>query len=195
MIRINLLPIRQLKKRARARKQMTGMVLLLFIVLALLAATGFIQAKKITDLNQEIAALNNEKETYSPTLKRIEKLKKDKKELVRKTDIIKKLKTDSSLTVRVLDEVANKIDNQRMWLSSLQQQNNSLTLTGVALDNQTIAQFMDNLKESQFVKEVSLTNSSLKVISGRNLKSFSLSCNVSQPEKARSDQTATADKI
>lgn len=181
MLKINLLPIRQLKKRARAQRQFSGMICLLLLVFGVLAGTGYLQAQKISILNNEISALEKERDSHSPTLKEIAKLKKQKKEFNRKTDIIKKLKTDSSLTVRVLDEVANRVDNERMWLSSLHQQSNTLTLAGVALDNQTIAQFMDNLKESPFVQDVALSNSSLKVFSGRNLKSFSLRCSVSQP--------------
>lgn len=69
-----------------------------------------------------------------------------------------------------------------MWLLDLNQQGGSLTLNGVALDNQTVAEFMDDLKLSPFVNTVDLTDSSLKKIAGRDLKSFSLSCSVSQPQ-------------
>lgn len=189
MLKINLLPVRQLKKRAKAKKQLFGMFFLFLLVLAALAMTGALQAQKISGYQTELAALKKEKNSYTPTLKKIEKLKKDKEELVRKTDIIKKLKTDSSLTVQTLDEVANRVDNQRMWLDSLHQQNASLRLSGVALDNQTIAQFMDNLKESAIVQDVTLTNSSLKVVSGRNLKSFQLTCVVAQPAKPAPETT------
>lgn len=185
MLKINLLPVRQLKKRAKARKQLFGMFFLLLLVLALLGVTGLLQAQKISSLKTDIAALKKEKESYGPTLKRIAKLKKDTEELVRRTEIINKLKVDSSLTVRTLDEVANRIDNERMWLQSLQQQSSSLRLSGVALDNQTVAQFMDNLKESPFVQSVNLANSSLKVVSGRNLKTFQLNSAVSQPPKPK----------
>jgi type IV pilus assembly protein PilN len=189
MLKINLLPVRQLKKRAKAKKQLLGMLLLFFLVLALSGVTGVLQAKKISGLETDIAALQKEKDSYNPTLRKIAKLKKDREELVRKTEIIKQLKTDSSLTVRTLDEIANRIDNQRMWLDSLDQQGSSLRLSGVALDNQTIAQFMDKLKESPFVQDVTLTSSSLKVVSGRNLKGFELNCVVAQPEKTTPENT------
>ena len=184
MLKINLLPVRQLKKRAKAKKQLFGMFFLFFLILALLAIAGVLQAKRISGLQGELTTLQQQISSYTPILQRITKLKKDRDELDRKTELIKKLKTDSSLTVRTLDEVANRIDNQRMWLDSLQQQDSSLRLSGVALDNQTIAQFMDNLKESPFVQDVTLANSSLKVVSGRNLKSFELNCVVAQPEMA-----------
>jgi type IV pilus assembly protein PilN len=189
MLKINLLPIRQLKKRAKARQQLFGMFVLFLLVLALLAAAGFIQAQKVSNLESEITTLTNAKNSYASTLKKIEDHKKKIAELARKTKIIKQLKTDSSLTVHALDEVARRIDNKRMWLQSLQQQNSSLRLSGVALDNQTVAQFMDHLKESPFVQDVTLTNSSMKVVSGRNLKSFELTCSVAQPVKQESENS------
>jgi type IV pilus assembly protein PilN len=189
MLKINLLPVRQLKRRAKARKQITMVFLCFLLLLFMLATVGFIQAQKISSLETEVKQLNTEKNSYNKTLAEIDKLKKEREELTRKTEIIKQLKTDSSLTVRVLDEVANRIDNQRMWLLSLHQQESSLRLSGIALDNQTVAQFMDNLKESPFVTDVTLTNSSLKIISGKNLKSFELACSVAQPAPAEPKNT------
>lgn len=193
MLKINLLPIRQLKKRVKARNQILAMVVLFLLVLGLIGAVGVLQAQKISRLNDKVASLTKTKNSYSPTLKKIAKLKKDKKEFERRTKIIDKLKTDSSLTVRIVDEVANIIDNQRMWLDSLNQQNTSLRLSGVALDNRTIAQFMDNLKASPFVKDVSLASSSLKVVSGRSLKRFELNCKVAQ-QAENTTQTAPPKK-
>ena len=189
MLKINLLPVRQLKRRAKARKQLTSIFLFFLLLLAMLATVGFIQAQKVSSLQTEITQLTTEKNSYSKTLKEIEKLKKDKIELERKTGIIDKLKTDSSLTVRVVDEVANRIDNQRIWLTLLHQQGPSLRLSGIALDNQTVAQFMDSLKESPFVNSVTLTNSSLKIVSGKNLKSFELTCSVAQPAPAEPENS------
>lgn len=191
MLKINLLPVRQLKKRVQATQQLVGMVLLLLLVLAFLATIGIFQTQKINRLQADIAQLNKEKDSYAPTLKKIADLKKDREELTRKTDIINTLKTDSSLTVRVLDEVASKVDNQRMWLESLQQDRGTLKLTGIALDDQTVAQFMDNLKESPFVQDVALSGSSQKAVSGRNLKSFELNCSVSQPVVAKAEVSST----
>ncbi|NOR23676.1 MAG: pilus assembly protein PilN [Desulforhopalus sp.] len=189
MLKINLLPVRQLKKRANAKNQLLGMLLLFLLVITVLGVTGALQANKISNLGVDIKALQKEKDSYTPTLQKIARLKKDREEYFRKTEIIKKLKSDSSLTVRTLDEVANRVDNQRMWLESLNQQTSSLRLSGVALDNQTIAQFMDHLKESPFVQNVTLASSSLKVVSGRNLKSFQLSCAVAQPQNTETETT------
>ena len=183
MLRINLLPIRQLKKRAKARNQILSAIVAFFCLLFLLGLLAIYQTGKINALQTQIAELTRLKDSYAPILADIEKIKQQKAELERKTSIIKKLRTDSSLTVRVLDEVANKVDNKRMWLDSLSQEGNILNLTGVALDNETVAQFMDKLKDSKVITDVNLTSSSLKVVSERNLKSFVLACSIGQAGK------------
>ena len=185
MLRINLLPIRQLKKRLKARNQIAGFLALLVFLLLMLGVVGFLQSAKITSIQDSISRLKKEKETYAPILAEMKRLEKVKNDLENKIKIIKALKRDSSITVRILDEVANKVDNKRMWLMSLKQQGQSLSLTGTALDNRTIAQFMDALKESPYISAVNLSNASLKNVSGRDLKSFSLACSITSPEQAK----------
>lgn len=183
MIQINLLPVRQLKKRAKAKQQL-GMIMLLFIAsLALLAAAGMWQLGVINNLKEHQKQQEKEKQELKPFLTKLEELKKKKAETLRKKEIVTQLRDESPLTVRILDEVANKLDNKRMWLTILEQKNKTLTLEGVALDNQTIAQYMNNLTGSEFVTEVILTDSSLHVVAGRNLKRFALKCIIAYPNK------------
>jgi type IV pilus assembly protein PilN len=188
MLRINLLPIRQLKKRAKARNQIISFVTLLVFLLLILGAIGFLQTTKINGINASIVQLKQEKQKYAPILAEMKQLEKAKKDLENKISIIKKLKRDSSVTVHILDEVAKKIDSKRMWLKSLKQQGANLSLTGVALDNRTVAQFMDSLKESPYISEVSLSNASLAKVSGRDLKSFSLACSIVSPKEATQEK-------
>jgi type IV pilus assembly protein PilN len=183
MLRINLLPVRQLKKRANARNQIISFVTLMVFLLLILGAVGFLQSTKLNTIETQLAQLKAEKQKYEPILKEMKRLEKARKNLESKIGIIKKLKSDSATTVHILDEVANTVDSKRMWLKSLKQQGTSLSLDGVALDNRTVAQFMDALKESPYISGVNLSNASLIKVSGRNLKSFSLACSIESPKK------------
>ena len=183
MLRINLLPIRQLKKRAKARNQIISFATLLAFLCLILGAVFFLQSTKNKNIESQITQLKAEKQKYAPILKEMQRLEKAKKDLENKIGIINKLKQDSATTVHIIDEVANKVDSKRMWLKSLEQQGASLSLTGVALDNQTVAQFMDALKDSPYITTVNLSNASLTKVSGRNLKSFSLACSTVTPQK------------
>jgi type IV pilus assembly protein PilN len=190
MLKINLLPIRQLQKQAKARKEILGIAALFFSLLLILGAVGILQASKANTLKAETAKLNQEKQTYDKILAEIKKLEVDKKEMENKISIIKQLKSESSLTVHLLDDVAKKLDSGRMWLTTLDQQGSSLSLTGVALDNKTIAEFMNALDASPYISDVNLSDSSLTKVAGQDLKSFAIQCAVGlttektdQPEK------------
>ncbi len=183
MLRINLLPIRQLRKRTKARNQLLAFFLIFLVVLALLGGAGVLLAAKITELNEDIARKNEEIKSFDAVVKQIAELEKKRLDLNRKIRIINQLKTDSSLTVHILDDVASIIDNKRMWITSFKQSGGSLALSGYALDNKTIAEFMENLDQnSTYVNGVNLSNTSLKNISGNSLKSFSITASVSSPQ-------------
>jgi type IV pilus assembly protein PilN len=193
MLRINLLPIRQLQKIAKARNQLLVFFLIFCVVLALLGATGALLAAKITELNEDIVAKTNEKKSFDKVVQEIADLEKRRLDLNNKIKIINQLKTDSSLTVHVLDDVAKIIDNKRMWITSFKQNGGSLALSGYALDNKTIAEFMDNLTlDSEYVNSVNLSNTSLKNVSGKGLKSFSISASVSSPAPPAQTETGAA---
>lgn len=188
MVTINLLPVKHIQKVQKARTEVIGFaasVLLVFVAIGLAAA---VQIFMIKDLNATIKGLEKEKSSYQSTINEIEKLKKDKAILETKLAMIKKLRRGSHITVRLLDEIASLVPVNRLWLKSLQQNPSSLQLSGVALDNETIAQFMQSLKSSQLLTSAELGNSSLTMVAGRKLKSFDLRCDVAsvktdQPEE------------
>lgn len=192
MLKINLLPIRQLKKRAKAINQITSAVFVFFCILALLGVVGLFQSNSIKATQQRISVLQIEKSKYDKILRDIKKLTDEITELNRKIGVINTLNEESSLTVHIMDEVTKQIDNDRVWLTSFRQSGSTLTLDGAALDNESVAQFMDSLLESPYINNVVLGSSSLKRILDNNLKSFKLTCSVVQPplltEKDKSNQ-------
>jgi type IV pilus assembly protein PilN len=189
MIRINLLPVKQIKKVLKARNEVIAFLLALLALAVVLLGLAFSRIVVVNDLNATITELKKEKNSYQSTINEIEKLKKDKAKLETKLAMIKKLKKGSRISVRILDEIALLTPPNRMWLKSFTQVPNSLKLSGVALDNETIAQFMKLLKESPLFVNVELANSSLAVVANRKLKSFSLICSVAP---VKSDEPAAA---
>jgi type IV pilus assembly protein PilN len=189
MLKINLLPVRQLQKHARARNEIFGFGAIFICLLFILGSAAMLQASKASALQAETTRLNLEKQTYDKVLAEITKLEADKKELENKITIINQLKKESSLTVHVLDEVASRLDSTRMWLTSLDQQGSSLALTGIAMDNKTIADFMNALDASPFISNVNLSDSSLTQVAGQALKAFSLQCALGSPTTEETDKT------
>ena len=189
MIHINLLPVRQIKQKAAARQQLVTVFLSFLLLLAVLGVVGFFQVSQANQLQHDIGQLKTEKQKHAKTLKLIKQLEKDKELIEKRIAIIKQLKKSSSLTANVLDEVANLTPHDRMWLTSVTQSGASLTLAGMALDNRTIAKYMEDLKTSPYISNVNLANTSLKNYAGRNLKVFSLSCSTAVPGVKQVEKT------
>jgi len=182
MIRINLLPIRQLKKRQRLKNELLGFSTALVLVLLILVVGWFFLAGKIANLQDDLVALEKKKQSYQPILNEIATLKKEKQLVELKLESIKKLQADTQVTVRVLDEVASRTPTSRMWLNSLTQSAGRLQLQGIALDNETIAQYMQQLEASGYFEKTELTSSAQTDVAKQKLKSFSLTLTVVVPK-------------
>jgi type IV pilus assembly protein PilN len=181
MIRINLLPIRQMKKKARATRQLiAGGAVLAAVLVVLLLGSVFLMTQ-VSNLEAKIATLTARKKELQKELDLIKKLEEQKKLVEQQIAIVEQLKKESVLTVRILDEVARITPHERMWLTSLDQGGSALKLSGIALDNRTIAKYLEELKDSKYISDVTLASSSLTNYAGRKLKSFSLSCSVGLP--------------
>ncbi len=188
MIAINLLPVKQLKKRIEIRNEVAAYALGLFGMILILSGLGWTTMHSISGLKTENAILSKKKASYQPILNRIAKLKKDKAKQEKKLEVIKQLKTGSLSMVRILDELARITPSGRLWFNSLHLGSRKITLAGVALDNATIAQFMNRINDSKFFSSAELARTTMITISQANLKSFSLTVGIKQQTGEPSDK-------
>ena len=178
MIYINLLPVRQIKKKIQARKRVFELGATLLAVVAILGLVALMLGFKVDELNASITALTKEKAKYQTTITQIERLKKDRDLLETKLNTISQLKKGSQLSVRVMDELASLTPSSRLWLNSMSFNGSSMRISGIALDNATIADYMETIITSPFFATAELSGTSTTGVQGRSLKSFSLTVNV-----------------
>jgi len=181
MIHINLLPVREIRRRKKAKSQIfAGLAVIAFSLLALIGIE-LLQLNAINKLKEEERQLAAQKQQYAKILAEIKKMEEEKKVLVTRIEVINQLKQSSSLTVHVLDEIARLTPTSRMWLKSLSQAGNQLSLSGIALDEQTVAKYMEELENSPYIQGVGLAKAAMEVYAERNLKLFTLSGQVAMP--------------
>jgi len=178
MIYINLLPVRQIKKKIEARNKLIGMGITLLGVLVILGLVALVLGFKVGELQTSIASLKKEKAKYQTTINQIEQLKKDQKLLETKLNTISQLKKGSQLTVRVMDELANLTPSSRLWIDRMSFDGSILRISGTGLDNATIADYMEIITTSPYFGSAELSGTSTKSVSGRMFKSFSLTIRV-----------------
>ncbi|MDF1578115.1 MAG: PilN domain-containing protein [Desulfurivibrionaceae bacterium] len=178
MIHINLLPVRQIRARLQTRNEVAIYLALVAVVLVFVSMAALNMISTVDQLQGQSKTLTAKKASYQPILNEINKLKKDKETQQTKINVIKSLKENSQVSVRVLDEMVNLVPAGRVWLNSLRQSGKSLDVSGIALDNATIAQFMNNISASEYFSGSELASSSQTVVSGAKLKSFSLKISI-----------------
>jgi len=176
MIRINLLPYRTARKKENVRRQVSIFILMLILVSIVL---GYVHSRmnvKISRLNADIETTKKQIALYEKQVKEIKAIKKELDVLTKKMEIIEKLDTARKGSVKLLDAMTQLIVEKRMWFTSLSATETDLSLSGVALDNKTVADFMVRLETSKMFSNVNLKTLKQTTISNLNLKRFDISC-------------------
>lgn len=192
MIQINLLPIRELQRRAKAKRELALAGLIVAAFLALLALFGIFLTTSVNSLKAELATVQKEKKTYDAKLKELAALEKEKEEVLKRIAIIEQLEAASPVAVHVLDEVASRTPPDRIWLTSINKAGRSVQIGGMSLDNQTVAKYMLDLEDSPYLSGVTLGKSDTKKYAERELKAFTLRSSVVVPKADKPEQTQAA---
>jgi len=153
MIRINLIR----GKRKKRRELNVGFAFLL-APLIVLAGTLYFHTTvtgKIDTLNSDIRKANAEVERLKKEIGEVEKFKVRKAELQKKVDIISNLQAGRTGPVRHFEALSAAIP-EKCWIDSLSVQGERYTLSGMALNNHTIANFMTALGQTGRFRDVVL---------------------------------------
>jgi len=178
MIQINLLPVREWRKKEAVRQQISVFILFLILLTVALLAVGLTIQGKVGAQRQELASLEGKKTKLAYVSKKIEKVNKERKQVEDKFKAIEKLQEGRTTTVKILDEIVSSIPIDRLWLTKLSLKENNVRLDGVALDNHTVALFMRRLETSPMCRSVNLINTKQKSIQGHALMEFGLQVNI-----------------
>ncbi len=178
MIRINLLPFRAARKKENIRRQVSyyfgSVVLAVFIMIYV-----FLQVRgELISLKGEKQKIEAELETYKDTINRINELEKKIADIRKKLDVIKDLEKKKTGPVHLLDQVAEAVPKDKLWLSSFVEKEGTLTLTGTAMDNETFSVFMTNLAKAELITSVDMKETKARSIPEYKLNvfDFSLDC-------------------
>jgi type IV pilus assembly protein PilN len=177
MIKINLLLTRKDKKKAGVRKEFVILILAVGLLLILLAALNWKMGKEKEDLVTQISETKKEIARYKSLAVEVTKAKEAQKVLQDKLNIINSLRKGKETPVRVLDEIS--VDKpEKLQLELMKKEGSKLGIEGIALDDETIVQFMTNLKKSKLFKNVDLIVSEQIEQNKIKLKKFILSCEI-----------------
>ena len=194
MIRINLLPFRLARKKENIRRQVSVFFLSLIFIFLALGWVFLTLNNKISLIQNEAAQVRAESLTYKKKADKVTQIKKNLAILEEKLAIVENLKKRKNEQQILLEELAQRLVETKMWLFSVAADAQTVSLKGIAFDNPTIAAFMRNLENSQLFGTVDLKLSKIKEFDDNiRLKEFEISCTKRLPEPA-SDETDTGGK-
>ncbi len=173
MIRINLLPVREARRKAGLRQQGIFLAGALGIGCAVALVMHLTIEAQLSSTRHRIASSEKELGNLEKTLGDVEKFRQQKQEIARKLSVITQLESSRTGPVRVMDEIASHIP-ERMWLTNLKLDDGAVELTGYGLDNESIAEFMTRLENSPHMGAVELLESKLQKESGLNVNRFKI---------------------
>lgn len=176
MIRINLLPFRAARKKENIRRQVSVFFLSLLLVAIILVWYNSHLGKRISSLNSKIKETETQIAKYNKINQEIARIKKKLEILKNKTNVIKMLEKSRKDPVHLLDVMTGMVVEKRMWFTNFESKGRAVNISGIALDNKTVADFMVRLENSRLFSSVSLKTLKQHIIKYTELKSFQIIC-------------------
>jgi type IV pilus assembly protein PilN len=173
MIRINLLPHREEKRKAR-RQQFYGLIGLVAVLAGLIILLGYsvvvgcisAQESKNDLLKKEILVLDKQ-------IEEIKALKEKTQALLARKQIIESLQRDRAEAVRLLSELVRQMP-EGVYLRSLKQDGVKISLSGYAQSNARVSALMRNVEASIWLEKPELVEIKAVLLDKRRLNEFSM---------------------
>lgn len=173
MIRINLLPHREEKRRAKHLQFITlGVVFLLLGVLVwgvvhmVIGAQIDYQARRNDYLQQETLILDKQ-------IAEIRKLKEQTRSLLERKDAVEKLQSDRASVVHLLDQML-RILPDGVYIKAIKQTGDAINLVGYAQSNARVSTLMRAVEDSPWLEAPALVEIHASSANGARVSEFTL---------------------
>jgi Tfp pilus assembly protein PilN len=174
-----------------ARGPSNAMPLLHLIVVVGTVVAGYFWYSDLTsqsaDLSNRLGALQEEQKKLDVVIKQDQIYESRKIALEKRIQVIEDLRKNQLSPVVVLDALDEAIDRTRyVWLSSLSQNNATISMAGTGTSVDTLSDFVANLKSTGYFRNINLA----RFDDARGNYTFSLTCEFSPPSLRAAEKGA-----
>ena len=192
MIRINLLPTQEAERAAGRRQELAvGTFVLVLAVVGLFAAHAW-QRLCLGSLQRQVRRVTVELADIQGPYADVTHMEQQKQELRDKLRVIGELEAKKVGPVRILADLSTATPD-KLWLTEFTETSGKLKLSGLGVDEQTVADFLRRLAAVPFFHGVDLEETSQVDQEGAKLKKFVISGQVDFAAEAP-DKHAAADR-
>jgi type IV pilus assembly protein PilN len=137
-----------------------GDIILLIVLAVSLVVVGtqwFLLTSQRSELREVERQRRRERDELLVYIKKVEQLEARREALRHKINVINELKRNQQGPVRILDEVSRALP-ELVWLTKLTLKGNEVAVSGNAMDENAVANYISNLDASPFFDEPLLKN-------------------------------------
>lgn len=191
MIRINLLPHRELKRAAR-RRQFAAMLTLVLVAAIGVVALGQIvittrtatQEARNQFLDREIVKLDTQ-------ITEIKKIREQTQALLERKQVVETLQSNRTEMVHLFDELIRVLPDG-LYLKSIKQTGSDFSLSGYTQSSARVSTLMRNLEASPWFEQPALVE--IKVATVNNLRANEFNLTVRQTKQHLAEDNAENNK-
>jgi type IV pilus assembly protein PilN len=179
MIRINLLPHREEKRKAR-RLQFYVLSGLVSVLAGLIVFLGWsIISTMVNAQKSSNDFLKAENEKLDKQIAQIKTLKDEINVLLAKKKVIEDLQRERGRAVSLMNEMVRLVP-EGIFLKSLRQDNLRVTLNGISQSNSRVSEMMRNFAQSSVVELPRLVETRAATVDRKKMQEFNLSVQIKQ---------------
>lgn len=186
MMRINLLPHRAEKRRARQIQFVSLCVITVVLAALVVGAVHAAISARIDYQQRRNEYLKTETAKLDRQIAEIKKLREQTRALLARKEVVENLQSTRSDVVHLLDQML-RILPDGVYLSSLKQSGNQINLVGYAQSNARISTLMRAIEDSPWLDSPTLVEIHATTANGTRVSQFTLNFNLTkQPATAAS---------
>ena len=181
MIRVNLLPHREERRKAQSKQLgiLAGMVAALGIAVVVLVhgvIAGYIAVQ--TDRNE---FMKKENTKLDKEIEEIKKLKDEIAALLSRKQVIERLQAERSQSVNLLDQLVRQVPDG-VYLKTVKQTGLRVALTGYAQSNARVSTLMRNFGSSPYLENPDLVEISSATVNNKRISEFTMNVSNKRPQ-------------
>ena len=181
MIRINLLPWREARRKAHNLQFyiLMGMVAGLAASIVLLVHGYY--ATRISTQTERNRFLKDENAKLDKEIEEIKKLKEEIQALLSRKQVIETLQADRAQTVYLLEQLVRQIPDG-VYLRSIKQTGLKVNLSGYAQSNSRVSTLMRNLEASPYLESPDLVEIKVANVNNKRLSEFTMNVSIKRQQ-------------
>ena len=184
MIRINLLPHREIRRRLQ---QQQFFIALGVVVLAAIAIVGFVHYTLDNQLEEQKsrnAYLTEEIAKVDKQIAEINKIKEQTAALLARKTVVETLQANRSEVVHLLDQLVRQLPDG-VYLKAIKQTGQRVSITGYTQSQARVSTLMRNLESSPNLENPGLVEIKATQLGNQRLNEFTMNISVTREPEAK----------